>query len=102
MRRIVVDRARARKALKRGRGLKVTLDAGLLAARPADVEAEAVNDALDELARLNEREARLVELRYFGGLSLEEAADALGISRATVYRVWAHAKAWLYRRLAGT
>jgi RNA polymerase sigma factor (TIGR02999 family) len=99
MRRIVVDRARARKAQKRGRGLQVTLDAGLIAARSASADAVEVDAALEELSKLNEREGRLVELRFFGGLTLDEAAVALDISRATVHRDWAHAKAWLFRRL---
>jgi RNA polymerase sigma factor (TIGR02999 family) len=99
MRRIIVDHARARNAQKRGQGLRVTLDAGLVAARAADADAVDVDDALDELSRLDERQGRLVELRFYGGLTLEEAARALDISLATANRDWAHAKAWLFRRL---
>jgi RNA polymerase sigma factor (TIGR02999 family) len=99
MRRIVVDRARARNAQKRGRGLRVTLDAGLLAARPAEADVVDVDAALQELSARDERQGRLVELRFFGGLTLEEAAKALDVSLATANRDWAHAKAWLFRRL---
>jgi RNA polymerase sigma factor (TIGR02999 family) len=99
MRRIIVDRARARKARKRGHGIRVTLDVGLLAARPADADAIEVDVALQELSDQNERQGRLVELRFFGGLTLNEAAQALDISLATANRDWAHAKAWLFRRL---
>jgi RNA polymerase sigma factor (TIGR02999 family) len=99
MRRIIVDHARARKAQKRGHGIRVTLDAGLLAARPADADVVEVDAALQELSVQNARQGRLVELRFFGGLTLEQAAEALDISLATANRDWAHAKAWLFRRL---
>jgi RNA polymerase sigma factor (TIGR02999 family) len=99
MRRIIVDRARARNAQKRGHGMRVTFDAGLLAARPADADVVEVDAALEELSAQNERQGRLVELRFFGGLTLDEAAGLLDISLATANRDWAHAKAWLFRRL---
>jgi len=99
MRRIVVDRARARKAQKRGRSLQVTLDPGLIAAHAAAADVVEVDAALEELSALDERQGRLVELRFFGGLTLDEAAQALDISLATANRDWAHAKAWLFRRL---
>lgn len=99
MRRILVDRARARKAAKRGHGLRVTLPGDLPAASSQNVDLIAVDQALAELQTLDERQGRLVELRFFGGLSAEEAAGALGISLATANREWAHAKAWLFRRL---
>ena len=99
MRRIIVDRARRRQAQKRGRALQVTLDAELIPAPGSRADAVAVDEALDELLRLSERQARLVELRFFGGLTLDEAAAALGVSRATVFRDWSHAKAWLFKRL---
>jgi RNA polymerase sigma factor (TIGR02999 family) len=99
MRRILVDHARARATAKRGRGLKVTLVEGLAAARPAEPDLLDLDSALDELAALDERQARLVELRYFGGLSIDETARLLGVSVATTNREWATAKAWLYRRL---
>jgi RNA polymerase sigma factor (TIGR02999 family) len=98
MRRILVDHARARAAAKRGGGLRLTL-AEPEAAKPAGPELLDLDAALDELSALDERQARLVELRYFGGLSLDETALALEVSAATVSREWSMAKAWLYRRL---
>jgi RNA polymerase sigma-70 factor (ECF subfamily) len=97
MRRILVDHARARAAAKRGGGFRVTLAEGLAAA--AEPEMLDLDAALDELAALDEDQARLVELRFFGGLSIEETAGMLGLSTATVSREWATAKSWLYRRL---
>ena len=99
MRRILVDRARSRRAAKRGSGLRVTLAEDMAAGPAAHADLIEVNRALDELATLDEREARLVELRFFAGLTSEEAAQALGISLATANREWAHAKAWLSLRL---
>jgi RNA polymerase sigma factor (TIGR02999 family) len=104
MRQILVDYARSRGAAKRGAGLKVGLSA---AAARADARAEsaleidlmALDDALSELARLDERQEKIVELRYFGGMTNEEVALALGISPATVKREWTVAKAWLARRI---
>jgi RNA polymerase sigma factor (TIGR02999 family) len=104
MRQILVDYARSRGAAKRGAGLKVGLSA---AAARADSRAEsayeidlmALDDALSELARLDERQEKIVELRYFGGMTNEEVALALGISPATVKREWTVAKAWLSRRI---
>jgi len=98
MRRILVDHARARSAAKRGRGLRVTL-ADDVAAASAPMELLDLDAALDELASLDEREARVVELRYFGGLTLQETARVLGVSLATAKNDWAHAKAWLFARL---
>jgi RNA polymerase sigma factor (TIGR02999 family) len=99
MRRILVDHARARAAAKRGSGVRVTL-VDLPSGKPELApDILALDMALDELATLEERQVRLVELRFFGGLTLEEAAEALSISPATAYRDWALAKAWLYRRL---
>jgi RNA polymerase sigma factor (TIGR02999 family) len=99
MRRIIVDRARARRAHKRGRDLRVTLTEGVAAAPAPEVDVIAVDRALEELAEADERLAQLVDLRFFGGLTLEEAAQALGISLSTAKREWAAAKAWLFRRL---
>jgi RNA polymerase sigma factor (TIGR02999 family) len=99
MRRIVVDRARARKAAKRGRGRRVTLAADAAAVPPSDVDVIDVDRALQDLAALDGRQARLVELRFFGGLTTEEAAETLGISPATANREWGLAKAWLFLRL---
>ena len=100
MRRILVDRARARKAAKRsGRWARVTLleDADLGA--PVDVDVLDLDMALRELSALDQRKARVAELRFFGGLSLEEVAHALGTSPATAMRDWRAARAWLFRRL---
>jgi len=104
MRRLLVERARARGAAKRGGGdVRVTLDDRVLAAGahdgPAEIDLVALDRALEGLARLDPQQARIVELRYFGGLSVEETADALSISPATVKRHWAVAKAWLLREL---
>lgn len=101
MRRILVDNARQRLADKRGAGAeKVALDEGLV-----DISDERagnlidLDEALKQLAELDEQKSRLVELRYFGGLSIEETAEVLGVSVATVNRQWRTAKAWLYNFL---
>jgi RNA polymerase sigma factor (TIGR02999 family) len=101
MRRVLVDHARTRRALKRGGGgTQVTLgDAVNAVAAPDAVDVLALDDALARLAILDPRKARLVELRYFVGLSIPEAAAALGISPATVGREWAVARMWLRREL---
>ena len=99
MRRILVDHARARGAAKRGHGLRVTLADDVPAAPRADLDILAVDGALEELAELDRRQAELVELRFFGGLTQPEVAKAMGISLATANREWAMAKAWLYQRL---
>jgi len=102
MRRILTDHARQRSRDKRGGGLRPLHldDAPDVAARPED-EILAVNDALVELAAIDAGLARIVEMRYFGGLEHDEIAAALGISNATVRRRFRIAKAWLYRRLGG-
>lgn len=101
MRRVLVDHARARRALKRGGGgTQVTLgQADHATATPENVDVLALDDALARLATMDPRKARLVELRYFAGLSMPEAAAALGISLATVGREWAVARMWLRREL---
>jgi RNA polymerase sigma factor (TIGR02999 family) len=100
MRQILVERARARGAVKRGGGqLRVTLDPGLMAAEQQTFNLEALDEALTRLAAFDAQLARLVDVRFFGGLSIEEAAEALGVSPATVKRRWALAKAWLAREL---
>jgi RNA polymerase sigma factor (TIGR02999 family) len=99
MRRILVDHARERQAAKRAGGLKVTLDDDIATVQPVDSELLMLNDALEELARLDERQAHIVELKYFGGLSEQEVAEALSLSRATITREWQSARAWLYRRM---
>ena len=104
MRQILVQRARARNAAKRGGDPeRITLDEQLLRAPSADhvqeIDLVALDAALEKLASLDARQAKVVELRYFGGLSVEEAADVLGISPATVKRDWTLARAWLKREL---
>jgi RNA polymerase sigma factor (TIGR02999 family) len=101
MRRILIDHARERLAQKRGGAdqIRVTLgdDASVAAASAEDLIA--VSEALDKLQALDERQAKLVELRFFGGLKLEEAAEAMGVSLSTAKRDWNFAKAWLRRHL---
>ncbi len=103
MRRILVDNARQRLANKRGSGAeKISIDD-----KEIDISDEKASNlveldfALKKLAELDPNKARLVELRYFGGLSLEETAEVLGVSRPTVIRQWRLAKAWLYKEIAG-
>jgi RNA polymerase sigma factor (TIGR02999 family) len=98
MRRILVDHARARGAAKRGRGLRVTLAEDVAAPSHGEDLLE-LDEALTELSSLDEREGVLVELRFFGGLTLPEAARVLGVSLATAKNDWAHARAWLLARL---
>ncbi|MHB1327757.1 MAG: sigma-70 family RNA polymerase sigma factor [Gemmatimonadales bacterium] len=100
MRRILVDHARRRTAYKRGRQHQVTLDTNAeLPDELSSDEVMAVDEALAQLAELDPRQAKLVELRYFAGFSIEETAAVLGISTATVKRDWALARAWLQRQL---
>lgn len=104
MRRILVDHARARATAKRGAGAIVSLEeVGDLTggAGPPDADLLALDAALDKLARLDPRHGRLVELRYFGGLTVDEAAAVLGVAPITVKRDWAFARTWLYRELRG-
>ena len=101
MRGILVDYARRRGAQKRGGGrAPVSLDTTMLSAGCRPVAFDELDQALEHLARLSERQARVVELRYFGGLTIEEAAEVLGVSPVTVKRDWATARAWLYRELS--
>jgi RNA polymerase sigma-70 factor (ECF subfamily) len=99
MRRILVDHARERQAAKRPGGVRVALDDGMRTVPPLDCELIMLDDALQALARLDERQAHIVELKYFGGLSEEEVAAVLSLSRATIAREWQSARAWLYRRM---
>ena len=100
MRRILVDHARGRDAAKRGSGAcKITLDEGLLAPAERDINLVALDQALEMLAKLDPKQARIVELRFFAGLSIEDAAEILKISPATVKREWAMAKAFLTRQM---
>jgi RNA polymerase sigma factor (TIGR02999 family) len=100
MRRILVDHARGRDAAKRGAGAcKLTLDEDLLAPAERDINLVALDQALDTLSKLDSQQGRIVELRFFAGLSIEETAEVLKISPATVKRDWAMAKAFLSRQL---
>jgi RNA polymerase sigma-70 factor (ECF subfamily) len=102
MRQILVERARARNAAKRGGGLhRITLDDAVAPAQADDpaVDIDALDQALTRLAALDAQQARLVELRYFGGLTIDETAEVLGVSPATVKRSWVVAKAWLRKEL---
>lgn len=101
MRRILVNHARDRGRQKRGGGAaRVALsdDAGV--ALPRDLDLEALDEALERLAALDERKARIVEMRYFAGMSVEETAEVLGVSPATVKREWTLARGWLHREIA--
>jgi RNA polymerase sigma factor, TIGR02999 family len=102
MRRILIDHAREHLAQKRGGGAHQVTLSGIEAAADSDeaVDVLALDEALQRLAQLDPRQARLVELRYFGGLSIEETAEALEVSPATVKREWATARAWLRRELS--
>jgi len=100
MRRVLVDHARGRAAAKRpDEALRVTLDEHAATVQPRECELLLLDRALDELITLDPRQGRIVELRYFGGLSEQEVADLLSLSRATVTREWQTARAWLYRRI---
>lgn len=102
MRRVLVEAARARRYRRRGNDpCRVTLSDGLVLSDPPDVDVIALNEALDEFARIDERKSRVVELRYFGGMTVEETAQALGISAETVARDWRLARAWLRNRVEG-
>jgi RNA polymerase sigma factor (TIGR02999 family) len=100
MRHILVDHARNRLAGKRGAGApRLSLDSQIALPRQREVDLVALDDALNQLAALDEQQSRVVELRFFGGLSIEETAVALDISPATVKREWATARAWLQREM---
>ena len=102
MRRILVDWARSKGYQKRGGGaVKVTLDEALLGPVERGQDLVALDDALQALARFDERKSQVIELRFFGGLSVEETADVLKVSEDTVMRDWKFAKAWLLRELSG-
>jgi len=101
MRRILVDHGRARLRDKRGGGAVVIEIGEAIDRVPAKgLEVVALDDALHGLAKLDAQQCRVVEMRFFGGLSLEETAEALGISRATVHRDWVTARAWLLREMS--
>jgi RNA polymerase sigma factor (TIGR02999 family) len=100
MRRILVDSVRACRAQKRGGGLaKVTLDDHIVISHARSLGILELNEALEKLGRLNERQARVVDLRFFGGLNVEETAFVLRVSKATVKQDWRMARAWISREL---
>jgi RNA polymerase sigma factor (TIGR02999 family) len=102
MRRILVENARRKKRLRHGGALqRVELAEDLLAAKDPAEDVLAVNEALDQLSAADPPTAALVKLVYFAGLTMEQAAEALGIASRTAYRNWAYARAWLFRRLQG-
>ena len=101
MRRILVDYARTRNYSKRGGGVRaMSLDEGLIVSDERSAEVVAVHEALEELARFDARKGQIVELRFFGGLSIEETAEILGVSPGTVMRDWTLAKAWLRKEMS--
>jgi RNA polymerase sigma factor (TIGR02999 family) len=101
MRRILVDYARGRGSTKRGAGAPMlTLDEGLIVSDERSAEVVAVHEALEELSQIDARKGQIVELRFFGGLSIEETAEVLGVSPGTVMRDWTLAKAWLRREMS--
>lgn len=102
MRRILVDYARSRGNLKRGGNLQqISLDKTLLVSEERSAEVIALDDALRGLESFDQRKSQIVELRFFGGLSIEETADVLGVSPGTVMRDWTLAKAWLHKEITG-
>jgi len=102
IRRILVDYARSQHAEKRGSGaVKLELDEALAVAQESGLDLLSLSDALDRLAELDERQSRIVELRFFTGLSIEETAEVLQLSPASVKREWSSARAWLFRELSG-
>lgn len=102
MRQILVDYARERRASKRDGGCRISVE--YLDALPVTGDAEllALDDALDELSRIDERQGKIVEMKFFGGLSAPEISQVMGISRATVDRDWATARVWLHRQMSRT
>jgi RNA polymerase sigma factor (TIGR02999 family) len=101
MRRILVDHARTKKRVKRGGSdIRVSLAGANVAVKGQDLDVVALDEALNHLAQIDEQQSRVVELRYFSGLTVEETAEVMGISKATVKRDWSVARAWLYRELS--
>ena len=102
MRRILVDHARTKKRVKRGGSdIRVSLDDATVAVKGQDLDVVALDEALSRLAKIDEQQSRVVELRFFSGLTVEETAAVMAISPATVKRDWSMAKAWLHRELSG-
>lgn len=103
MRRILVDFARQRPRVERDVEAKmISLDGAMTVAHEQDADLLALDEALKSLARLDERKSRIVELRFFGGLSVDETAEVLKVAPVTIHREWNKAKAWLYRELSRT
>lgn len=104
MRRVLVDIARRRRADRRGgpKALRIAIEDVEIASPERDADLVAIDEALERLAAADPRKARVVELRFFGGLSMEETAQALGVSLRTAHNDWAFARAWLYRFLTGS
>ena len=101
MRRVLVDYARSRRCAKRGAGAPaITLDEGLIVSAERSAEVVALHEALVELAKFDPRQGKVVELRFFGGLGIQETAKVLDVSEGTVMRDWTLAKAWLRRKLS--
>lgn len=101
IRNILVDRARSRQALKRGGGVpKMVLDENLECPRQRSLDVLALDDALLDLARLDPQQSRIVELRFFGGLTIEETAEVLEVSASTVKRDWILAKTWIFQTMS--
>lgn len=101
MRQILVDYARRRRASKRGSGVcRLTLDDAVALPQRKDLDIVAIDDALNTLAEVDPRQSRVVELRFFAGLSLEEISEVMGIATATVQRDWTAARAWLHREIS--
>jgi RNA polymerase sigma factor (TIGR02999 family) len=102
MRQILVEHARGRNAAKRGgSACKLTLDESVALPQQIDVDVIALDKALNELSEMDAQQGRIVELRFFGGLTIEDTSEVLGISEATVKREWVTARAWLYRAMTG-
>ena len=101
MRRILVDHARTKKRAKRGgSNIRVSFDEANVMVQGQDLDIVALDEALERLAEIDEQQSRIVELRFFSGLTVEETAEVLGISPATVKRDWSMAKAWLHREIS--
>jgi RNA polymerase sigma factor (TIGR02999 family) len=100
IRRILVDHARSRQAGKRGAGaIKLELDEAMAVSVQKEIDLVGLDEALERLAALDERQGRIVELRFFAGLSVEETAEVMNLSQATIKREWSSARAWLYREI---
>jgi len=99
MRQILVDYARSHAAAKRGANLQVDFNTALLVSQERSAELVALDDALNQLSRIDEQQGHIVEMRFFGGLTIEQIGEVLGISRSTVKREWNVAKAWLTRQM---